>query len=105
MTHPQNGTRLKASDFRGHYLRQFEVPLGRFRIPPRELEEMLPQQLLMLKVMAGAIADTQWEDGAHERAGVFVGIALDLNTTNFHFRWSLDEAERGEIIPALGIGI
>ena len=93
--------RLKAGDFRGHYLRRFEVPLGRFRIPPRELEEMLPQQLLMLKVMAGAIADTRWEDGAHERCGVFVGIALDLNTTNFHFRWSLDEAERAEIVPAL----
>ena len=27
-----------------------EIPVGAFPIPPKEMEEMLPQQLLMLRV-------------------------------------------------------
>jgi acyl transferase domain-containing protein len=50
---------------------------------------MLPQQLLMLKVAAGAIANAQFNEDALLRTGVFIGIELDLNTTNFHLRWSL----------------
>src|SRR6202034_821784 len=88
----------------GHYVHRIEVPIERFRIPPRELEEMLPQQLLMLQVAADALADA----GAHgERAlrtGVCVGIGIDLGTTNFHVRWHLlrkiDEwRETGRITP------
>ena len=42
-------------------------------------------------VAADAIADAGWDDRPRPRAGVFVGIGLDLNTTNFHVRWSLLE--------------
>ena len=55
---------------------------------------MLPQQSLALWVAAEAIADAGWDDRPRLRAGVFVGIGLDLNTTNFHFRWSLLEEAR-----------
>ena len=69
-----------------------KFPVGRFRIPPSELADMLPQQLLMLQVAANA-----WEDFAggpladqpRVRTGVFIGIGLDLNTTNFHVRWNM----------------
>src|SRR5207249_2334313 len=61
----------------------------RFRIPPKELEEMLPQQLLMLMVAAEAIADAHWNEDELLQTGVFIGLGLDLNTTNFHVRWSL----------------
>jgi acyl transferase domain-containing protein/3-hydroxymyristoyl/3-hydroxydecanoyl-(acyl carrier protein) dehydratase len=91
---------------------EVKLPLGRFRIPPLEMQDMLPQQQLMLQVAAGAMEDAEVGSGDHrtpspsqinshvrqskdksigDRTGVFVGIELDPNTTNFHFRWSIEE--------------
>jgi acyl transferase domain-containing protein/3-hydroxymyristoyl/3-hydroxydecanoyl-(acyl carrier protein) dehydratase len=95
------GLGLHEDDFRGHYLDRLETRRGRFRIPPKELEEMLPQQLLMLNVMANALEDARFEPEERLRSGVFIGIALDLNTTNFHFRWSVDEGMREHTVPPL----
>jgi len=77
---------------KGWFINEVNVPLGRYRIPPVELKEMLPQQLLMLEVAANALEDAGIEELSKEESnstGVFIGIGLDLNTTNFHFRWSL----------------
>ena len=56
---------------------------------------MLPQQLIMLEVAAAALEDAGADaDGApvdRLGMGVFVGIGLDLDTTNFHFRWTAGE--------------
>jgi len=90
----------------GHYLEELTIPLDRFRIPPKELEEMLPQQLLMLQIAADALEDSR--AGRSEansiqgdpRTGVFIGLGLDPNTTNFHLRWaSLPDTAR--VGPAL----
>ncbi len=78
--------------FAGFYLDQVEVAADQFRIPPLELKEMLPQQLLMLLTAAGAMTDAGLDREGNERTGVFIGIALDLNSTNFSFRWSLADA-------------
>ena len=83
--------RLKETPFAGFYLDEFEVAADQFRIPPRELEEMLPQQLLMLQSAAAAMTDAGLDRSDNLRAGVFIGIALDLNSTNFAFRWSIAE--------------
>ncbi len=75
----------------GYYVERLTVPLDRFRIPPKELEEMLPQQLLMLQTAAAALDDAgagRPVAGGDPRTGVFVGLGLDLNTTNFHLRWA-----------------
>ncbi len=91
-------------------IRSVAIPLGEFRIPPLEMQEMLPQQQLMLKVAAKALRDAGHEaeqepvdrkaTQAHgspsaellgNRTGVFVGIELDPNTTNFHLRWSVEQ--------------
>ena len=82
---------LHQTPFSGYYLDEFTVAAEQFRIPPREMEEMLPQQLLMLQAAAGAMADAGLDREGNLRAAVFIGIALDLNTTNFSFRWSLAE--------------
>ena len=77
---------------KGWFINEVNIPLGRYRIPPAELKEMLPQQLLMLEVAANALEDAGIEELSKEQSnttGVFIGIGLDLNTTNFHFRWSL----------------
>ncbi len=81
-------------DVRGHYLREVDAPLDRFRIPPREMEEMLPQQVLMLQVAAGALNDCRFEAVDTDRAGVYVGIGLDFNTTNYMLRWALPAKAR-----------
>ena len=86
---------LNETPFAGFYLDEVAVPANRFRIPPREMEEMLPQQLLMLDTAAGAMADAGLGREGNERTGVFIGIALDLNSTNFSFRWSMAERAAG----------
>ena len=82
---------LKRTPFAGFYLDEFALAGEQFRIPPRELEEMLPQQLLMLQSAAAAMTDAALDRSDNLRAGVFIGIALDLNSTNFSFRWSIAE--------------
>jgi len=83
-----------SSPFHGFYLQQLSVPADRFRIPPRELEELLPQQVLMLQVAAEAIADAKWRDDRLLETGVFIGLGLDFNVTNFHLRWTLLDRAR-----------
>ncbi len=82
--------------FAGYFVGEVACPAGRFRIPPQELQEVLPQQLLMLQVAANAL-EAAGLPGAEERlrTGVFVGLGLDLNTTQFHLRWSMLEEARG----------
>ena len=50
---------------------------------------MLPQQVLMLLAAAEAVADCRWNQKKLLQTGVLIGLGLDLNTTNFHFRWWL----------------
>ncbi|MBY0460776.1 MAG: hypothetical protein K2V38_25940, partial [Gemmataceae bacterium] len=66
----------------GFLIDELRVPTDRFRIPPKELEETLPQQLVMLQVAADALDDvTRGRPSANgagdERTGVFVGLGLD----------------------------
>ncbi|MFA7061507.1 MAG: beta-ketoacyl synthase N-terminal-like domain-containing protein, partial [Pedobacter sp.] len=75
--------------FSGFYLDEFSVVAEQFRIPPREMEEMLPQQLLMLQTAARAMTDAGLDREGNLKTGVFIGIALDMGSANFSFRWSL----------------
>jgi acyl transferase domain-containing protein/3-hydroxymyristoyl/3-hydroxydecanoyl-(acyl carrier protein) dehydratase len=73
---------------RGAFLESLSLPLGRFKLPPNDLPKVLPQQLLALKVAGEALSDAlPLGDGPHLRAGVVVGLGLDLETTSFHLRW------------------
>lgn len=77
----------------GSPLLEVDLPAGQFRIPPKELETMLPQQALMLETASAAIEQAGWTGSEPRlRTGVFVGIGLDLNSTNFHVRWSLGDS-------------
>lgn len=75
--------------FPGYYLDDLSVPIERFRIAPRELAELLPQQLLMLDVAKSALEDAGDPELEPSRSGVFIGLGLDLRTTDFHFRWTM----------------
>lgn len=80
---------LDRTPFSGFYHDDLTIAPDQFRIPPREMEEMLPQQLLMLQTAAAAMQDAGLDREDNLHTGVFIGIALDLNSTNFSLRWSL----------------
>lgn len=80
---------LSRQAFKGYTIGEVTARLDRFRIPPRELEEMLPQQLLILQVAVNAWEHAGHADYGDEATGVYIGVGLDLNTTNFNIRWSL----------------
>jgi 3-oxoacyl-(acyl-carrier-protein) synthase/3-hydroxymyristoyl/3-hydroxydecanoyl-(acyl carrier protein) dehydratase len=88
-----------AADIRQN-IDEVTFPLNRFRVPPAELREALPQQLLMLSVAADAV---EHAGGLVDppTAGAFIGLGLDINTTNFHFRWSQPPDLRDAAGPAL----
>ncbi len=74
----------------GAYLSELSVPVGRYRLPPNEIPEVLPQQLLMLEIADAAIRDAGLNCARPQpRVGVFIGMALDLSTTDCHLRWWL----------------
>jgi PfaB family protein len=89
----------------GYCIEELRLPTDRFRIPPKELEETLPQQLLMLQVAAAALDDAG-KSGDEDRpgTGTFIGLGLDPNTMNFHLRWSwLASQPQGEPRPEFPI--
>ena len=63
------------------------------RIPPTELNEMLPQQLALLDVAREAIAGARLAD-LGERGGLFVGLGLDPRSSFFHLRWMMPDRAR-----------
>ena len=74
----------------GAYIDAASVAVGTFRLPPNEIPEILPQQLLMLQSVARALTDAGVpRQDAAVRTGVIIGMGLDLNTANFHHRWAL----------------
>ncbi|MCH7870222.1 MAG: type I polyketide synthase, partial [Planctomycetes bacterium] len=46
---------LDLKSCRGGFIDHIDIPFGRFRLPPSEVAEVLPQQLLMLQVAAEAM--------------------------------------------------
>lgn len=89
---------------RGFFVEALGVPLGRFRIPPKEFASLLPQQLLMLLTAAEALEDAGWQDAWGGRAGTFVGIGLDMETGAFQLRWTLlERARRWNVERGLGL--
>ncbi len=75
----------------GNYLEDIEIALGDFRIPPKEIQDILPQQLLMLKVAAQAMKDAGFALREKRPAmGAIIGISFDFEATNFHLRWNLE---------------
>jgi len=84
---------LEGIDPSGAYMQQMDLTVGEFQIPPNEIGDILPQQLLALKVGAGALQDAGLSlKTPRERMGVVMGIGFDFEATNFHLRWQLQGA-------------
>ena len=74
----------------GGFCADVSIDAGEFQIPPKEIPDILPQQLLMLKVAAAAMKDA----GVSLREkrpdmGAVIGIDFDIEAANFHLRWHL----------------
>ena len=89
----------------GGYLDDFQIDLADFRVPPKEIPDILPQHLLMLKVARAAMIDAgQQADIDPIRMGCVIGMEFDLEDTNFHLRWDAHlVAEEWHTRYALGL--
>jgi acyl transferase domain-containing protein/3-hydroxymyristoyl/3-hydroxydecanoyl-(acyl carrier protein) dehydratase len=76
--------------FKGRFLDGAGSDAAAFRIPPKEIEEMLPQQLLALQSASAAISDAKLSEEGRDRVGVFLGVAFDMAVTHYDLRWSMD---------------
>ena len=75
---------------RGGFIPALSVTVGAHHMPPREMPDILPQQLLMLQVAARAMADAGLGSRKKRPAmGAVIGIDFDFEATDFHLRWSL----------------
>lgn len=74
--------------FPGFYQPDLDIPMDRYRIPPKELAELLPQQALMLESAREALQDAGGKPLEPAQTGVFIGLGLDARTTDFYSRWA-----------------
>ncbi|MCP4750605.1 MAG: PfaB family protein, partial [Proteobacteria bacterium] len=78
----------------GGYIEDFDLDVLRYRIPPSEVEAMMPQQLLMLKVADNAIRDAEIKEGGN--VGVIIAMETDKTVHQFRGRidltWKVNEA-------------
>ncbi len=65
---------------------EVELPISALRFPPRDLEQTLPQQLLLWRAALDAIAGLELPA---ERTGVVVGMGCDPNIARYGARWRM----------------
>jgi len=77
----------------GAFLDRLTLAGSRFRIPPKEIPDILPQHLLMLEVAARALADGGLaQRQPRPRMGALIGMDFDYGATDFSLRWMLRES-------------
>lgn len=76
---------------KGNYIDNFDISIGEFHIPPKEIPDILPQHLLMLKAASAAIKDANIDKRSEKpRMGSAIGMNFDFEATNFNIRWNLE---------------
>jgi acyl transferase domain-containing protein/3-hydroxymyristoyl/3-hydroxydecanoyl-(acyl carrier protein) dehydratase len=79
---------------------QIELDLAGLRFPPRDLEQTLPQQLLLLRVGNAALAQARVSPGP--RMGALVGMEADAEVARYGTRWRLPgNADRDAVVAPL----
>ncbi len=66
-----------------------DAELGAYRIPPADMAEMLPRQLLMLNLVARVLREAGIGDASPSEMGVFIGCGLDMQACNYSARWDI----------------
>jgi len=87
---PVAGRYIENLGLTGGFMEELSIAAGEFHLPPKEIPEILPQQLLMLKVASAALKDAGLPLREDRPAmGAIIGIDFDLEATNFQLRWHL----------------
>ena len=95
---------------KGYFLDQFSTFYGEFHIPPIQMEDILPQHILLLKAAKGALLDAGItprppdDEPSRDKMGCAIGIEFDYGATDFHLRWtagSAGEAMKDQLSPPL----
>jgi PfaB family protein len=71
----------------GAFVDSFSLDVLRHKIPPAEIESLLPQQLLMLEVADRALKDAGMQEGSN--VGVVIAMEADLSLHQFRGRIDL----------------
>ena len=58
------------------------------KFPPRDLEQALPQQNLLLRLAHSCSQQTQWDSS---KTGIWVGMGTDVNVCRYGARWRLSD--------------
>lgn len=94
------GYTLDATTAGGLAIDKFELGYQQFRIPPSELAEVLPQQLLGL-LAADRLGLPPLPEKLTSRAACLVGLELDPATHLYASRWQSPAAAGGSEVPPL----
>ncbi|MBR4329635.1 MAG: polyketide synthase, partial [Candidatus Riflebacteria bacterium] len=73
----------------GAFIDEVDVTPGEFKISPIEIPEVLPQQLLMLKTVSGALKFLVGKEHSRLKWGTYIGISQDFEASNFASRWAI----------------
>lgn len=76
---------------KGAYIDEISIRPGEFKISPKEIPEILPQQLLMLQTVERALRSLTFTRAQTLNWGVFIGINLDFSSSNFASRWAIEK--------------
>lgn len=79
----------------GYFIDHIQTNAGEFHIPPNQMDDILPQHLLLLKSSKAALKDAGISprpganDPIRDRMGCAVGIEFDYGATDFRVRWDV----------------
>ncbi len=88
------------------FMNDLSIDLKDFNIPPNQMNQILPQHLMMLNAAMAALTDagiSPKPDAAHAprvNMGCAVGIEFDFGATDYHLRWQI-KGQENKVSPAL----
>ncbi len=94
------GSRWRRTDIdaikekKGYFIDEFSTFYGEFHIPPIQMEDILPQHILLLKAAKGALENAGINprpldsEPPRHNMGAAIGIEFDYGATDFHLRWT-----------------
>ena len=88
---------------KGAYLDEIAIRPGEFKISPKEIPEILPQQLLMLQTADHALRSIKRTPEETRNWGVYMGINLDFASTSFASRWAIEKDARAAGLEGIAL--
>lgn len=98
------------TEARGCFLDTISLSHKDFHIPPNQLPDILPQHIVLLKAVRGALEHAGIPlrpgtgDPPRTRTGAVIGIDFDYGAADFHLRWKahpVDESLKDRLSPPL----